>query len=285
MPLDYAKLKNRPFQLLEHRYSQRDAILYALGVGVGSDWLNEKELRFVYEDGLLALPTFASVLAYPGFWLREPDTGVDHTMVLHAEQELEIYRTLQPEGFVKARTEILDVVDKGPGKGAFIYSARTIRDALTDEPICRLRQSSVARGQGGFGGAKHYPGLTRPVPDRTPDLVCELGTLPQAALIYRLSGDFNPLHASPSVARAAGFGRPILHGMCTFGVAAYAVLKTCCDYDVERFRGISARFSAPVFPGETISTHLWEEAEGVAFTCWVHERNQRVLDCGFVRLT
>ena len=284
MPIDYHRLKNRSFPVLEHRYTKKDAILYALGVGLGRDWLDETELQFVYEEGLLALPTFASVVAYPGFWLREPDTGVDHRMVLHAEQEIEIHKTLAPEGHVTARTEVLEVVDKGAGKGAFIYSARTIRDVATDQPICTLRQSSIARGQGGFGGAKSFESEVHEIPAREPDARCDLSTLPQAALIYRLSGDFNPLHASPKVARAAGFERPILHGMCTFGVAAYAVLKTYCGSDVERFRRIKVRFSAPVFPGETVRTQMWREQGGVAFTSSVVERGIRVLDHGFVAI-
>jgi acyl dehydratase len=123
------------------------------------------------------------------------------------------------------------------------------------------------------------------LPDREPDLVCDLLTLPQAALIYRLSGDYNPLHADPAVARQGGFERPILHGMCTFGVAGHAVLRMCCDYDVSRFHSIKARFSVPVYPGETIRTEIWRETGGAGFRCKVVERDLVVINNGFCRLS
>lgn len=285
MAIDYQALKNRVFREIEHTYTQRDTILYALGVGLGQDPLDTKALHFVYEERLKALPTMAAVLAYPGFWIKEPDTGVDWTQVLHADQEIVIHRPLPPAGTVKARTRVTEIIDKGPGKGAFIYSGRTVVNAATDEPICTLSQNTMARGHGGFGGSTAEPPPPHPLPDREPDLICDLLTLPQAALIYRLSGDYNPLHADPAVARQGGFERPILHGMCTFGVAGHAVLRMCCDYDVSRFHSIRARFSAPVYPGETIRTEIWRETGGAGFRCKVVERDLVVINNGFCGLS
>lgn len=285
MAINYQQLKNRDFPVIEHSYSERDTMLYALGVGVGCDPLDTRALRYVYEDGLLALPTMAAVLAYPGFWIKEPDTGVDWTQVLHADQDIVIHRPLPTAGTVRAQTRVSEIIDKGPGKGAFIYSGRTVVDAATGEPICTLSQNTMARGHGGFGGAATEPPAPHPVPTGEPDLICDLPTLPQAALIYRLSGDYNPLHADPAVARQGGFERPILHGMCTFGVAGHAVLKMCCDYDARRFHSIKARFSAPVYPGETIRTEIWREAGGVAFRCKVVERDLVVINNGHCGLS
>lgn len=281
MAIDYQRLKNRQFPEIVHSYSARDTMLYALGVGVGHDPLDERALDFVYEARLKALPTLAGVLAYPGFWLKEPDTGVDWTKVLHADQDIVIHRPLPAEGTVKATTKVDEIIDKGPGKGAFIYSSRTVTDAATGEPLATLTQNTMARGHGGFGGSSAATPESQAIPERAADLSCVLPTLPQAALIYRLSGDYNPLHADPAVARQGGFERPILHGMCTFGVAGHALLRSCCDYDVTRFRRIKARFSAPVYPGETIRTDIWRLAQGVAFQCRVVERDLVVIDNGF----
>ncbi len=281
MAIDYQKLKNRKFAEIVHSYNARDTMLYALGVGVGSDPVAAKALDFVYEAQLKALPTMAAVLAYPGFWLKEPDTGVDWTQVLHADQEIVIHKPLPPTGAVKATTRVDEIIDKGPGKGAFIYSSRTVADAATGEPLCTLTQNTMARGHGGFGGSTAPTPASQEIPPSAPDFSCDLPTLPQAALIYRLSGDYNPLHADPAVARQGGFERPILHGLCTFGVAGHALLKTCCDYDVTRFHRIKARFSAPVYPGETIRTEVWRLRSGVAFRCRVIERDLVVIDNGF----
>ncbi len=280
MAIDYEKLKNRKFDEIVHTYSERDTMLYALGVGVGHDPLDEKALPFVYEENLAALPTMAAVLAYPGFWIKEPDTGVDWTKVLHADQEIVIHKPLPPSGTVKATPRVDEIIDKGEGKGAFIYSSRTVTTE-DGEPLCTLVQNTMARGHGGFGGSTERPPTPQVIPETAPDISCDLPTLAQAALIYRLSGDFNPLHADPAVAREGGFDRPILHGLCTFGVAGHALLKECCDYDVDRFRSIKARFSSPVFPGETIRTEIWKLDEGVAFRCRVIERDVVVIDNGF----
>ncbi|MBJ6136088.1 MaoC/PaaZ C-terminal domain-containing protein [Marinobacter litoralis] len=285
MAIDYDKLLNRKFETLTHDYTEKDTMLYALGVGLGNDPLNEDCLQFVYEDGLKALPSMSVVLAYPGFWVREPDTGIDWVKVLHAGQEVIIHKPLPASGVVEATTRITEIIDKGEGRGALIVSERVVRDKATGEDLCTLRSTTMARGDGGFGGPSTSRSAPDRIPEREPDLVCDLPTLDQAALIYRLSGDFNPLHASPSVARKAGFEKPILHGLCTFGVATHALLKTLCDYDPARFHRMRLRFSAPVYPGETIRTEMWRDGNKIAFRCRSVERDLVVINNGYAEVS
>ena len=281
MAIDYQRLKNWPFADVEHSYRAKDTILYALGLGFGADPMDRDQLRFVYEEGLKALPTMATVLAYPGQFAKNPESGIDWKRVVHGEQSVVIHKLLPAAGAVVGRTVIEEIVDKGAGKGALLYSRRDVRDKETGELLASLRSTSFLRGDGGFGGPS---GPTRPVhalPDRAPDLVCDIATLPQAALIYRLSGDYNPLHADPEIAAMAGFPRPILHGLCTFGVAGHALLRTLCGYDPTRLRRMEARFSAPVFPGETVRTEIWREGQGRAgFRCRVLARDAVVINNG-----
>ncbi len=284
MAIERERLMKRRFERIVHEYTQKDTMLYALGVGLGMEPFNENYLRFVYEDGLKALPSMAVVLAYPGFWVKEPDTGVDWVRVLHASQELILHRPLPVAGRVEATTRVTNITDKGADKGALIDSERVVRDADSCEDLATVISTSMARGDGGFSGQIDPSPKPEPIPARAPDLTCDLPTLEQAALIYRLSGDYNPLHASPPVAREAGFERPILHGLCTFGVACHALLKTLCDYDPARFHRMRVRFSAPVYPGETIRTEIWREAGTVAFRCRVVERDLVVINNGYAEV-
>jgi acyl dehydratase len=281
MAIDYQKLKSWPFQEIVQPYTAKDCILYALGLGLGADPLDRNQLRFVYEDNLQMLPTMPVVLASPGFWLRDPGTGVEWKTVLHGEQGLTIHRPLPAAATVVGTTRIEEIIDKGSGKGALIYTRRELRDQHSGELLCSLSSTSFCRSEGGFGGPS---GPTRPpheLPARAFDLSCDLPTLPQAALIYRLSGDYNPLHADPGVAAAAGFRQPILHGLCSYGVAGHALLKMLCGYDATRLRRMDARFSAPVYPGETIRTECWHEGRGRAsFRARVVERDVVVLNNG-----
>ncbi len=281
MAIDYQRLKNWPFPEIEHRYEAKDTILYALGLGLGADPMDPHQLRFVYEDGLKALPTMAAVLAYPGFWAKNPETGIDWKTVLHGEMGVVIHKPLPPSGTVVGRTVIEEIIDKGAGKGALLYSRRDVRNKETGELLASLNSTSFLRGNGGFGGPTGPTRAVHPLPERAPDLLCDIATLPQAALIYRLSGDYNPLHADPEVAKAGGFPRPILHGLCTFGVAGHALLKSLCDCDPARLRRMEVRFSAPVFPGETIRTEIWREGPGRAgFRCRVVERDLVAINNG-----
>lgn len=280
MALDYDRLLNWEFADVEHAYGATDTILYALGVGLGADPLDGRQLRFVYEEGLLALPTMAVVLGAPGFWLKEQDTGVDWVRVLHGEQGLVLHRPLPPEGTAIGRTRVTGILDKGADKGALIYTEKVLIDKASGETVATTTSTTFARGDGGFGGPTGPSPRPHPIPERAPDLACDLSTVPQAALIYRLSGDRNPLHADPEVARAAGFKAPILHGLCTLGAAGHALLKSCCDYDPARFRGLKLRFSAPVYPGETIRTEMWRDGAIVSFRSRALERDAVVLDNG-----
>ncbi len=282
MTIDYQRLKDWPFEDVVQAYTARDTILYALGVGLGEDPTDPQQLKFLYEDGLHALPTLAVVLSRPGFWVRDPRSGVDWKQVLHGEQGLVLHRPLPPEGEVSARTRIDEIVDKGPGKGALIYSSRTLVDRRDGQKLCTLTSTTFCRGDGGFGGPSGPTPAPRPIPGTAPELTCDLPTSPRAALIYRLSGDLNPLHIDPEVARVAGFPRPILHGLGTYGAAGHALLKVLCDYDASRLIRMDVRFSSPVFPGETIRTEIWRTGPGqAAFRSRVVERDVVVLNNGY----
>ena len=281
MVLDPQKILNWPFEPVEQTYTERDTILYALGCGLGIDPLDEDQLRFVFEEPeLLALPSMAAVLSPPGFWARHPDAGIDWVRILHGEQAMEIHRPLPAAATVAATAKVTDIVDKGPDKGALLFVERTVRDVESGEDLATLRSTTFARGDGGCGGTTETAPVPHPIPDRAPDLACDLPTAPNSALIYRLSGDPNPLHASPSVARAAGFDRPILHGLCSWGVAGHAILKSCCGYDPARIRSMALRFSAPVYPGETIRTEMWRDGNIVSFRARVAERDAVALNNG-----
>jgi acyl dehydratase len=282
MAIDHDKILNWPFPAVEQTYTERDTILYALGLGLGADPMDEDELRFVFEesDGFAALPSLPVVLAGPGFWVRDPDTGIDWKKILHGEQEFELHAPIPTSATVVGQTRISGIVDKGADKGALFYLERTITDKDTGTKLATLYSTTFARGDGGFDGPT---GPTRPVhavPERDPDMHCDIEVVPRAALIYRLSGDPNPLHASPEVAAAAGFKQPILHGLCSLGVAGHAILKTCCGYDPARFKSLALRFSAPVYPGETIRTEMWRDGEVVSFRARVLERDVVVLNNG-----
>lgn len=267
-----------------HTYRREDTILYALALGFGQDPLDRRQLRYVYEDGLEALPALCLVLGYPGFWLREPQYEADWKRVLHAEEAFEILEPLPPAATFTSRTAVERVVDRGPDKGAFIYSRKELRDAGDGRLLATVDSTTLARGDGGCGGPDGPRPAPVEMPTRAPDLVCELPTLPQQALIYRLCGDLNPLHADPEVARAAGFERPILHGRCTLGVAQHALLRSCCDYDATRLRALRVRFSAPFLPGETLRTRIWREGSQVWFDAESVERGVAVLSNGLARI-
>lgn len=272
MGIIYEKIMAMRVAPVEQTYEPRDCMLYALGVGFGHDPTNEDELAFVYEKNLKVLPTMATVLGYGGSWARE--AGIDQVKVVNGEQGFTLHRPLQTGGTLIGQTRILEVIDKGAGKGALIFSERQVTDKATGELVATISQTAFCRGDGGFGGPpRPTPTPTHPIPTRAPDFTCDLRTRPEAALIYRLSGDYNPLHAEPAFAKAAGFERPILHGLGTFGVSGHALLKTLCGYDPNRLISFGCRFSAPVFPGETIRTQMWRDGAVVSFSARVVERD------------
>ena len=285
MAINRDKLLNWPFEPVEQTYTTKDAILYALGLGFGADPLDEGDLHFVFEEeGFSAVPTMAAVLGTPGFWVRDPESGVEWQKVLHGEQSIELHKPLPAEATVIAENQVTEVIDKGEGRGALIYTTRRIKDKATGDLLATNVSTTFARANGGFGGPPVDQPQPHTLPDREPDTTLDLPTLPQAALIYRLSGDPNPLHASPTVAKAAGFPAPILHGLCTLGVAGRAVLDTYCDYDATKFKSLKLRFSAPVFPGETIRTEMWKDGNVVSFRSSVVERDVVVLNNGRVEI-
>ena len=275
-----------PEQLLARRdtdlpisYTEKDAILYALSIGMARDPGNTRELAYAYEGcaGLMTLPTFATVLIPHMF---PDDLGWDFDQVLHCEQRLSIYRPLPPAADLKIDKRISAIHDLGAKRGAMLYFEAEGRFRADDTSLFSCGSTILARGDGGFGGARGQAPAPHRVPEREPDLACQLKTSANQALLYRLNGDFNPLHADPLVAGRAGFKRPVLHGLCTYGIACHAILKTVLDYDYTLIAGLDARFSSPVLPGDTIATDIWQDGNVVSFECRVVERNVTVLKAG-----
>lgn len=292
MALDPSILLARAFEPVEQAYTARDSILYALGCGLGADPLDGGQLRFVYEralGGVQALPTMANVLGYSGFWADQAGTGITWRKLVHAEQNIQLHRSLPAAARIVGQTRVVGLHDKGPEKGALMLQERRVTDATTGDLIATVTQTTMLRADGGFGhdhGDAHGMSLPAPhaVPDRVPDAVCDLPTLPQAALLYRLNGDANPLHADPAVAQEAGFARPILHGLATMGVALHAVLATVLGYDASHVRAMRVRFTAPVLPGETLRTELWRDGSVVSLRMAALGRGAVVLNAGRVDL-
>lgn len=261
-------------------YGWRDCALYALGVGYGLDPMDERQLRFLDETRIAAAPTMAVVLAYPGFWMRDLPTGIDWANMLHGEQGLRVHAPLPAEGEVYRDTRIRGIVDKGVGKGALLYLEEDLRD-VSGALLATLTSTVFCRGDGGCGSSMAAAAAPYPIPSRPPDLAMEMATYPQQALLYRLSGDLNPLHSDPEAARRAGYDRPILQGLAGFGIAGHALLAALCGYDPRRFKALDLRFTGPVFPGEVISFSIWRESRGLAaFTARVEARQAKVLGNG-----
>ena len=277
---DPERLLAREFPLVTQTLTPRDCILYALAVGYGSDPTDPAELPFVYEEPkLIAAPSLPVVLASPGFWAREPDSGIDWRRLLHAETELLLHAPLPTEGVVKARTRVTRVIDKGAEKGALVYAERVVEDG-DGRALATVRGTSFCRGNGGAGGDLGPQPAPHRLPAGAPHVTFDTPTEPRAALLYRLSGDPNPLHADPAVARVAGFERPILHGLCSFAIAVRAILRAVCGLDPLRLRAVKLRYARPVFPGETVRTEIWREGAVVSFRATVPARDCVVLDHG-----
>lgn len=286
MPLDYHRLMGMPPVETEHRYTARDTMLYALGVGVGLSAVeNRSDLRFVYEEGLVALPTMAVVLAYPGFWSRDPKYSITWQKLLHADQSVELHAPLPVEGHVRGETTIDEIYDRGAEKGAMMHFSRRIYNVATGTLLATVRQTNLLRADGGFGGKTPPSPRPHATPERAPDIELSLPTSPDQALIYRLSGDYNPLHADPVVAAASGFERPILHGLASYGVVGRAILAALCGNEPERLKRFDVRFSSPVYPGETLQVRMWRDGPGRAFVeADAAERGVTVMRNGHVEL-
>lgn len=284
MGFHHASLTSYQFPDSRQDYTERDVILYALGLGLGSDPVDPRQLQFVYEKGLRTLPTMGVVLAHPGFWAGDPELGIDWVRMLHVGQGLTVHRAIPHTGSVIGRQRIADVIDRGADRGALVYYERDVVDAQTGELLATVRQTLLCRGNGGFGGEERQVQPPPKIPERAADRVVEKATLPQTALLYRLSGDVNPLHADPEIAKKAGFPRPILHGLASYGIAGQAVIDDLLDGDAERLAAFDVRFTSPVFPGETLRTELWNEGGEILLRTTAVEREMVVLDNGLVEL-
>lgn len=283
MPLNYEALMKHRFAPVRHSYGTRDTILYALGLGIGRDQPEAPEnLRYTYENQLVAFPTFPVVLAGDSRWIMNPDFRVTYAMGLHGEEALQIFKPFPVVGTVIGQEKIETIVDKGD-KGALLYLARHISDEATGDLLAIKRFGFFARADGNFDGPREDGPTPYPTPtDRTPSKIWQFTTSHNQALIYRLSGDYNPLHCDPDMARKAGFERPILHGLCSYGIAARAIVETVCEGQSSRLAEFNLRFASPVYPGETIEISVWDNGGGDhAFVARVVERNRVVLSNGY----
>lgn len=282
MTIDYDRLMAHDIPEIRQAYGPREVALYALSVGLGQDPMDARQLGYLGALGGAArvMPAMANVLGHPGFWLRDPATGVDATRLLHGEHGMTLHADIPPQGEVIAKTRVTGIVDKGADRGALLYSEKEVRDAATGTFLATCRSTTFLRGDGGFGGPDGPVRQPHQVPETDPDHVVDTPTRPEQALFYRWNGDPNPLHLDPEVAKAAGFERPILQGLCSFGCAAHALLAVLCDYDAARFGAMDGRFTAFVYPGETLRTEIWNDG---SFRTRVIERDRIVIGNGLFR--
>ncbi len=284
--IDLERVKAARFEGRERTYTDKDVRIYALSIGFGSDPLDEDELGFVdMPPNLRVMPAMAVILCSDVAELFGR-IGVEKPhLALHREQRLTLHKPLPPQAELVIDGHIGPVYDRGEGKGALIDIVATARLKGEEAPLFTTTFVSLARGDGGFGGPPPDPaGTALSIPEREPDSVRELTTHPAQALWYSLNGDLNPIHLSPEAARAAGFERPILHGLCTYALACRAVLGSECAYRPERIRSFDVRFSAPFYPGETLVVEMWRQGDGVLFQARAKDRDVLVLKDGRCRL-
>lgn len=277
MPIDTDKAVGGALPAFGFSWSPDDIILYNLGVGAGDPPDDPAELRYAYEADLAVVPSFGTIPPFTMMMSLGAVDGIaiDLTQVLHGFQTLQIHRPIPTTGSVTQDGRVVDVFDKGRGALIVLEVVSTLEDS--DEPLFTNRSGIYVRGEGGFGG-ESGPRAGNTPPDREPDRVVESPTLPQQALLYRMSsGDKNPLHADPAFAALAGFDRPILHGLCTYGVVMKAVVDAALGHDPERVGSYEARFTGHVFPGETLLTRIWDEGDRYLIETEVAERAKVVL--------
>jgi acyl dehydratase len=265
----------------KYAYTDREVMLYAYGIGLGADPMDEKELAFVNEAcfterPLKVVPTFASVAA----WGAGPgEMNLNKVMVVDGERDITFHRPMPVAAKITADSSVLGVYDKGEGKGVVIRHKTVLKDEQGAE-LATLVASRFARGDGGVGGPSQGQPEPHAMPKRAPDRTVDIATRPDQALVYRLCGDRNPLHSDPEFARKAGFRKPILHGMCTYGLTCRGVLQTYADYDPSAFKQHAVRFSSPVYPGETVTMEMWKDADVISFEAKVKERGVTVIKSG-----
>lgn len=284
MAISYDTLKNWIFEDNLSTYSRQDCILYALSLGYGADPLDFSELPFVYEQNQRVVPSIFTVLGAPGAWAANPATGIDWMKILHGEHRMTLHGTAAPQGVLRSKTSLTRLIDKGAGKGALVVTERRIHDEADGRLLATVEHTSFCRADGGFGRSDEPMNPLPATPQTPPDLELALPTLPRAALLYRLNGDHNPIHADPVAARSVGFQAPLLHGLCTYGMAGKAVLKGFADNQPERLKSLAVRFSAPFFPGETLAVEMWCQGATVNFRARSVERNIAVLTHGVATL-
>ncbi len=283
MAISYDAMMASELSDLPISYSERDTMLYALGLGIGSNPEEHRELAYVYERyGPHTVPSFASMLI-PDDLLAGTDCNT--RQMLHRTQNIELYRPLPGAGDFLLNQKVINVFDHGADKGAEVELESELRRSKDDVVVCTLLSRIILRGDGGFGGPAPIVRPRHKIPNRAADMTCDIQTRADQALLFRLSGDLNPLHVDPDVARDTGFAMPILHGRCTFGIACRAVLGTVCDYDFTLIQSFDARFSAPVYPGDLITTEMWQDRNVVSFRCRVPARDAVVINNGRCTLT
>lgn len=285
MPINYEQLLAMKNLGQRYSYADREAMLYAYAIGMGADPLDEKELAFVNEATatarpLMVVPTFASVAAWGA---RPGEMNLNRVMVVDGERDISFHRPLPIAADITADSSVLAMFDKGKDKGAVIQH-QTVLKSARGEPLATVVTSVFARGDGGFGGPSDGQPEPHQVPTRAPDLALDISTRPDQALIYRLCGDRNPLHSDPEFAKRAGFPKPILHGMCTYGITCRGILQTYADYDPTAFKRHAARFSSPVYPGETVTLQLWRDGDVISFEAKVKARAVTVVKNGMTLL-
>ena len=282
MPIDTVRALGAEIDGPDYTWSEEDLILYNLALGAEGEPTDPDELRYVTEGDLRVVPTFGTVPPFQLFVQMMMVDGLDVSLsrVLHGSQELTVHSPIPTSGTVSQRGRLTEIYHKGSGALVFFEVVSTLGN--TGQPIFTNRSSIFVRGEGGFGGERG-PRPGGQAPNGPPDHVVESQTLPQQALLYRLaSGDRNPLHADPGFAAMAGYPRPILHGLCTFGIVGKGVVDTALDGEVQQFGSFRARFSGHVFPGETIHTNVWEIHGGFAVEARVAERGDLVVSDAFV---
>lgn len=271
---------------VERSWTSKDALLYALGVGAGQLDPTGFELQFTTENSKdvrqQVLPTFAVIVGGGGGGAMGKVGSFNFAMLVHGEQAIELHQPIPVEGTVRTTSKIVGIYDKG--SGAVIASEARSVDAATGEPMFTTRSSAFIRGEGGFGGDRGPSGPRNAPPDRDPDHVVTYDTRPDQALLYRLSGDRNPLHSDPEFAKMAGFPAPILHGLCTYGFTGRALLHALCGSDPTRFTGMEARFSKPVMPGDSLTVRMWVDGGAAVFQT-ATQRGDTVIDQGRVTFT
>lgn len=281
MTLNYEALRGWRIGPIRQQYGARDTIMYNLGVGAGViDTAADADLTLLWERELRSVPTMATVLGVESFWLDDPRLGLDWHHLVHGEHSITWHAPIPTEGDVTSHFSVEEIYDKGAGRGALLEIKRRLLCNLTGAALATIRQRVLLRKDGGFGGSASAP-KPRPVPGGAPDFRRSMRTRPEQALLYRLSGDHFQIHIDPVFARNAGLPGPVLHGLCTYGIACRVAVDTLCQGDGDRLRRLDVRFSAPVIPGDEIDMRIWRLGSNEAsYQCWVDDR--LVLDNGYI---